>query len=85
MIYRRHSHVELYHITGSPHSKSMLMVYLPKEKMLIEADLYSPPAAPPAAGAPAPVYPSRRISWRTSIASAWQWTLSFPFMDGLCR
>jgi hypothetical protein len=35
----------------------MLMVYLPKEKMLIEADLYSPPATPPAAGAPAPVYP----------------------------
>jgi glyoxylase-like metal-dependent hydrolase (beta-lactamase superfamily II) len=49
--------VELYHITGTPHSKSMLMVYLPKEKMLIEADLYSPPATPPAAGAPAPVYP----------------------------
>jgi len=49
--------VELYHITGSPHSKSMLMVYLPKEKMLIEADLYSPPATPPAAGAPPPVFP----------------------------
>ena len=49
--------VELYHITGSPHSKSMLMVYLPKEKMLIEADLYSPPATAPAAGAPPPVFP----------------------------
>ncbi len=49
--------VELYHVQGSPHSKSMLMVYLPKEKMLIEADLYSPPAAPPAAGAPPPAYP----------------------------
>jgi glyoxylase-like metal-dependent hydrolase (beta-lactamase superfamily II) len=49
--------VELYHVTGSPHSKSMLVVYLPKEKMLIEADLYSPPAAQPAAGAPPPVFP----------------------------
>jgi hypothetical protein len=26
------------------HSQDMLMVYLPKEKMLINADLYSPPA-----------------------------------------
>jgi glyoxylase-like metal-dependent hydrolase (beta-lactamase superfamily II) len=52
--------VELYHITGSPHSKSMLIVYLPKEKMLIEADLYSPPATPPAAGAPPPSYPFAR-------------------------
>ena len=49
--------VELHHVTGSPHSKSMLMVYLPKERMLIEADLYSPPAAAPAAGAPPPVFP----------------------------
>jgi L-ascorbate metabolism protein UlaG (beta-lactamase superfamily) len=33
------------------HSADMLMVYLPKEKMLINADLYSPPApgAPPSA------------------------------------
>jgi glyoxylase-like metal-dependent hydrolase (beta-lactamase superfamily II) len=49
--------VELYQIRGSPHSKSMLIVYLPKERMLIEADLYSPPAAAPAAGAPRPVFP----------------------------
>ena len=34
------------------HSNDMLMAYLPKEKMLINADLYSPPAPgaqPPAA------------------------------------
>jgi hypothetical protein len=36
--------VEIHHIAGSKHSESMLMVYLPREKMLIEADLYSPPA-----------------------------------------
>ena len=36
--------IELYRIDGSQHSGSMLMVYLPAEKLLIEADLYSPPA-----------------------------------------
>lgn len=49
--------VELHHITGNVHSKSMLVVYLPKEKILIQADMYGPPATPPAAGAPAPVFP----------------------------
>lgn len=36
--------VELYEVRGSQHSASMLMVYLPAEKLLIEADLYTPPA-----------------------------------------
>ncbi|HYN81664.1 MAG TPA: MBL fold metallo-hydrolase [Gemmatimonadaceae bacterium] len=49
--------VELHHLTRNLHSKSMLVVYLPKERMLIEADVYSPPATPPAAGAPPPVFP----------------------------
>lgn len=49
--------VELHHITGNLHSKSMLVTYLPKEKILIQADLYGPPATPPAAGAPPPVFP----------------------------
>ena len=33
------------------HSADMLMAYLPKEKILINADLYSPPAQ----GAPMPI------------------------------
>ena len=43
--------VELHAIRGSTHSGSMLMVYLPAERLLVEADLYSPPAvgAPPVA------------------------------------
>jgi len=49
--------VELHHITENRHSKSMLVVYLPKEKILIQADLFGPPATPPAAGAPPPVFP----------------------------
>jgi glyoxylase-like metal-dependent hydrolase (beta-lactamase superfamily II) len=37
--------VELHEILGSPHSESMLVVYLPAEKLLVEADLYTPQAA----------------------------------------
>jgi glyoxylase-like metal-dependent hydrolase (beta-lactamase superfamily II) len=42
--------VELYHLAGSNHVDSMLIAYLPKEKVLVEADVYTPAAA----GAPAP-------------------------------
>ena len=34
--------VEVHRITGSGHSDSFLMVYLPREKLLIEADAYTP-------------------------------------------
>jgi len=36
--------VEVRHIAGSLHADDLLMVYLPKEKFLIEADAYTPPA-----------------------------------------
>jgi glyoxylase-like metal-dependent hydrolase (beta-lactamase superfamily II) len=36
--------VEIRHISGILHADDMLMVYLPKEKLLIEADAYTPPA-----------------------------------------
>jgi glyoxylase-like metal-dependent hydrolase (beta-lactamase superfamily II) len=41
----------LHRITGGNHNDAFLMVYLPKEKLLIEADVYtpSPPNAPPPA------------------------------------
>jgi len=43
--------VEVHRIVGGPHSDSLLMVYLPKEKLLIEADAYTPgaPNTPPPA------------------------------------
>lgn len=43
--------VELHRIAGSVHSDSFLMVYLPKEKLLIQADAYTPlpPNTPPPA------------------------------------
>jgi glyoxylase-like metal-dependent hydrolase (beta-lactamase superfamily II) len=46
--------VELHHVPN-PHSDTMLMVYFPAERLLIEADLYTPPApnaAPPPQGFP---------------------------------
>ncbi len=41
--------VEIHRIKGSPHSDTFLLVYLPAEKLLIEADAYTPlaPNAPP--------------------------------------
>ena len=43
--------VEVYTIEGSVHAQGFLMVYLPKEKLLIEADAYTP--GPPKAAPPA--------------------------------
>ncbi len=45
--------VQIYPIPN-PHSESMLMVYFPAERLLVEADLYTPPApnAPPPPGFP---------------------------------
>ena len=42
--------IELYTIAEAPHNTGFLMVYLPRERILIQADAY----APPADGAPAP-------------------------------
>lgn len=36
--------LDLYYIQGSPHAEGMLMAYLPREKILVEADVYTPPA-----------------------------------------
>jgi glyoxylase-like metal-dependent hydrolase (beta-lactamase superfamily II) len=35
----------LYHISGSAHADTLLMAYLPKEKILVEADVFSPQSA----------------------------------------
>jgi glyoxylase-like metal-dependent hydrolase (beta-lactamase superfamily II) len=46
--------VELYHIQGNAHHDGLIVAYLPKEKLLIEADAYTP--APP--NAPPPAQPN---------------------------
>jgi len=37
--------VNLYHIAGNPHADTLLMAYLPRERLLVEVDAYSPGAA----------------------------------------
>lgn len=34
--------MQLFHISGNPHADTLLMAYLPRERVLIEADAYSP-------------------------------------------
>ena len=46
--------VEIYHIRGSQHAATLLMVYLPTEKLLIEADVFTPPPANATTLPPAP-------------------------------
>lgn len=43
--------MELHHVRGNPHNDAIILVYLPTEKLLIEADVYTPgpPNAPPPA------------------------------------
>lgn len=38
--------IEIYHMTNIGHHDGLLMVYLPKEKVLLEADAYNPAAQP---------------------------------------
>ena len=43
--------VEIHHIAGNAHDDGLLMAYLPKEKLLVEVDVFTPPPAnapPPA-------------------------------------
>jgi glyoxylase-like metal-dependent hydrolase (beta-lactamase superfamily II) len=38
--------LQLFHIIGSPHTDTMVMAYLPQEKMLIEVDVFTPGGLP---------------------------------------
>jgi hypothetical protein len=38
--------IELYTMTGFDHTDDMLLVYLPRERILVEADAYTPTATP---------------------------------------
>jgi glyoxylase-like metal-dependent hydrolase (beta-lactamase superfamily II) len=46
--------IEIYNIAGSGHNDGFLMIYLPKEKILVEGDAYTPAAA----DAPPPTTPN---------------------------
>lgn len=50
--------LELHHIRSNPHNDGILMVYLPREKVLVQVDVYQPQpvnAAPPSTPPPAAV------------------------------
>ena len=49
--------VELYLIKGTVHGDGLIMAYLPKEKLLVEADVFTP--APPNAAALAQPNPAQ--------------------------
>jgi hypothetical protein len=34
--------VMLYHVAGNPHSDTMLMAYIPRDRLIIEVDAFSP-------------------------------------------
>src|SRR5438552_3896353 len=55
--------VDLYPVQGLNHASTMLLVYFPKEKILVYADLYSPPAQ----GAPAPAMNANMRTLRQNI------------------
>jgi len=46
--------VEIHHIAGNTHDDGLLMVYLPKERLLSQADTFTPPPA----NTPPPMPPS---------------------------
>jgi hypothetical protein len=43
--------VELHHIQDNPHNTGIIMAWMPKEKLLVEVDVYTP--LPPNANLPA--------------------------------
>jgi glyoxylase-like metal-dependent hydrolase (beta-lactamase superfamily II) len=48
--------VELHHLEGNGHNEGLIVAYLPRERILVEADAYNPPAQPNAP-VPSPVSP----------------------------
>ena len=50
--------MEIYNVQGLAHAQGMLIAYLPKEKIVVEADLFTPPA--PNAPLPATLTPANR-------------------------
>src|SRR6267142_5987639 len=56
--------MDLHEVQGNPHAAGMLMIHLPKERILVEADLFNPPA--PNAAYPA-VPPAAAVSLYNNV------------------
>ena len=53
--------IEIYRIENSPHAETLAMIYLPKSKILIEADAFTPAASVPSVVSPAALNLYRNI------------------------
>jgi glyoxylase-like metal-dependent hydrolase (beta-lactamase superfamily II) len=65
--------LELHHLQGSNHADTMLIAYLPKERILIEADVYTPAAAN---AAPSAVINAEESEREPPAAQVWTWRRS---------
>ncbi len=54
--------IDLYHIQNGGHTDSMLIAYLPKDRVLVEADLYTAPVPNPLAPPPDPKAPAPPVN-----------------------
>jgi glyoxylase-like metal-dependent hydrolase (beta-lactamase superfamily II) len=55
--------MEIYAVPGLAHNQNMLIAYLPKERILVEGDLFTPPAA----GTPAPPANASNRTFRETV------------------
>ena len=55
--------MEIYAVPGLAHNQNMLIAYLPKEKILVEGDLFTPPAP----GAPSPPVNASNRTFRDTV------------------
>jgi glyoxylase-like metal-dependent hydrolase (beta-lactamase superfamily II) len=55
--------MEMYAVPGLPHNQNMLIAYLPKEKIVVQGDLFGPPAP----GAPAPAVNASNRTFRDTV------------------
>ena len=59
--------LELYLIKNNAHNDGIVMAFLPKEKILVEADMYTPPAPAAAAAAAAAPVPPNAVALLTDL------------------
>ena len=55
--------LEMYAVPGLAHNQNMLIAYLPKEKIVVQGDLFGPPAP----GAPAPMVNASNRTFRDTV------------------
>jgi glyoxylase-like metal-dependent hydrolase (beta-lactamase superfamily II) len=55
--------LEMYAVPGLPHNQNMLIAYLPKEKIVVQGDLFGPPAP----GAPTPAVNASNRAFRDTV------------------